>query len=289
MRAIWSGEISFGLVTIPVKLFSATRDLTPKFHLLHKVCGTRVQMVRRCPKCERDVSWDEIEKGYEVEKGEYARFAKEELAEASEDEERGIAEIVEFVDPLEVDLAFIDKSYWVAPSGKNARSYLLLRAVLEKTGKVGVAKIALRSRTRLALIRPREGRFSLDMMRFADELTSGKDVPVAEAKAPTDRELGLAKTLVAQLSGPFQPEKHPDEYRAKVAALVEEKVEAHHVAKDTTTGARARHAEGGKVIDLSDLLARSLEKKRGPSVAKARGRKGEAAPKPHRPAKRHAG
>ena len=122
MRSFWSGEISFGLVTIPAKLYTATKDLTPQFHQLHKVCGTRVTMVRRCPKCNRDLAWDEIGKGYEVSKGEYALFSREELAKLDGDDSGGAIEIVEFVDPLEVDLAYVEKSYWVGPAVASSRS-----------------------------------------------------------------------------------------------------------------------------------------------------------------------
>ncbi len=263
MRAIWSGEIAFGLVTIPAKLYSGTHDLTPKFHLVHKGCGVRVQVVRRCPKHKKDLEWDEIEKAYEVSAGKYARFTKEELAEATADEPKGMIEIVEFVELGEVDLAYIENSYWAAPSGKTAHSFALLRTVLEKTGRVAVAKVALRSRTRLALLRPRERLFALDMMRFADELVSSKEITMPLAKAPSDKELKLAKTLVDQLTAPFDPEKHPDEYRSRVSALVDEKVDKHQ----TTGGgveARGKKKGGAEVIDLSALLARSLHTKGSP-------------------------
>src|SRR6202022_362087 len=106
MRSFWSGEIAFGLVTIPAKLYTATKDLTPQFHQLHKECGTRITMVRRCPKCNRDLPWEET---------------------------AGTIEIAEFVDPLEVDLAYVEKSYWVGPGSKNVRGYDLLRSVLAET------------------------------------------------------------------------------------------------------------------------------------------------------------
>jgi len=170
MRAMWSGEIAFGLVTIPAKLYTATKDLTPQFHQLHKECGSRIQMARRCPKCQRDIEWGEIGKGYEVSKGEYALFTKEELAKIEGEDAAGGIDIVEFVDPLEIDLAYIDKSYWVGPGGKSARGFELLRDALEKTKKVALAKVKIRTRTRLAILRPRGRLFSLDMMHFADEL-----------------------------------------------------------------------------------------------------------------------
>ena len=275
MRAFWSGEIAFGLVTIPAKLYTATKDLTPQFHQLHKECGTRINLVRRCPKCNRDLGWDEIGKGYEVAKGEYALFTKEELAKLDgDDESAGTIEIVEFVNPLEVDLAYVEKSYWVGPGSKNVRGYQLLRAVLDDVKRVAVAKVKIRTRTRLGLLRPRGRLFSLDMMRFAEELVPGDEIAPAEGKEASPREKQLALHLVDELSGPFDPAKHPDEYRSAVLAAVDEKVEAGEVSRDTTAGeAPAEAAAGGgggaQVIDLAELLSRSIKVAAKPGPAKA--------------------
>jgi DNA end-binding protein Ku len=276
MRSFWSGEIAFGLVTIPAKLYTATKDLTPQFHQLHRECGTRVNMVRRCPKCNRDLAWDEIGKGYEVSKGEYALFTKEELAKLDGEESAGTIEIVEFVDPLEVDLAYVEKSYWVGPGGKNARGYELLRSVLADTKKVALAKVRLRTRTRLALVRPRGKLFSLDMMRFAEELVAGDEIAPAEGKESSDREKQLALHLVDELTGPFDPARHPDEYRSAVLAAVDEKVEAGAVARDTTAGEASAEAAapaggGAQVIDLAELLSRSIKGAAKPGPAKTKG------------------
>jgi DNA end-binding protein Ku len=275
MRAFWSGEIAFGLVTIPAKLYTATKDLTPQFHQLHKECGTRINLVRRCPKCNRDLPWDEIGKGYEVAKGEYALFTKDELAKLDGDDAAGSIEIVEFVDPLEVDLAYVEKSYWVGPGSKNVRGYQLLRSVLADVKKVALAKVKIRTRTRLALLRPRGRLFSLDMMRFAEELVAGDEIAPAEGKESSDREKQLALHLVDELTGPFDPAKHPDEYRSAVLAAVDEKVEAGHVSRDTTAGeapAEAAESSGGgaQVIDLAELLSRSIKGASKPGPAKAR-------------------
>jgi DNA end-binding protein Ku len=276
MRAFWSGEIAFGLVTIPAKLYTATKDLTPQFHQLHKECGTRINLVRRCPKCNRDLPWDEIGKGYEVAKGEYALFTKEELAKLDGEDTGGSIEIVEFVDPLEVDLAYVEKSYWVGPGSKNVRGYQLLRTVLGDAKKVALAKVKIRTRTRLALLRPRGRLFSLDMMRFAEELVPGDEIAPAEGKESSDREKQLALHLVDELTGPFDPARHPDEYRSAVLAAVDEKVEAGAVARDTTAGeapAEAGAASGGgaQVIDLAELLSRSIKGAAKPGPAKTKG------------------
>jgi DNA end-binding protein Ku len=272
MRAFWSGEIAFGLVTIPAKLYTATKDLTPQFHQLHRECGTRISLARRCPKCARDLAWEEIGKGYEVSKGEYALFTKEELAKLEGDDAGGAIEIVEFVDPLGVDLAYIEKSYWVGPGGKNLRGYELLRAVLEETRKVGLCKVKLRTRTRLALLRPRGRMYSLDMMRFAEELVPADEIAPGQGKEATPREKQLALHLVDELTGPFDPAKHPDEYRSAVLAAVDEKVEAGELARDTSEeGERPAPgvATGAQVIDLAELLSRSIKVANTPGPAKA--------------------
>jgi DNA end-binding protein Ku len=274
MRSFWSGEIAFGLVTIPAKLYTATKDLTPQFHQLHKDCGTRITMVRRCPKCNRDLGWDEIGKGYEVSKGEYALFSREELSKLDGEESTGTIEIVEFVDPLEVDLAYVEKSYWVGPGSKNVRGYELLRAVLDEAKKVALAKVKLRTRTRLALLRPRGRLFSLDMMRFAEELVAGDEIAPGEGKAASPREKQLAMHLVDELSGPFDPAKHPDEYRSAVLAAVDEKVEAGQVARDASAESEAAAAGeagvGAQVIDLAELLSKSIQGANKPGPAKAK-------------------
>lgn len=279
MRAFWSGEIAFGLVTIPAKLYTATKDLTPQFHQLHKECGTRITMVRRCPKCGKDLAWEDIGKGYEVAKGEYALFTKEELAKLDGDETGGTIEIVEFVDPLEVDLAYIEKSYWVGPGSKNVRGYDLLRSVLDETKKVALAKVRLRTRTRLALVRPRGKLFSLDMMRFAEELVAGDELAPAEQKEPSPREKQLALHLVEELTGPFDPARHPDEYRNAVLAAVDQKVEAGQVARESAEEApAAATSTGAQVIDLAELLSRSIKAAGKPGPAKAKSDESEAKP-----------
>ncbi len=266
MRAIWSGEISFGLVNIPTKLYSATKDLTPHFHQLHIECGSRINMVRRCAKCARDVEWGEIGKGYEVSKGEYALFTKEELKELEGDDTGGI-DIVAFIEQSEVDLTYIGKSYWVGPGGKSTRGFALLHKALVETGRAALAKVRLRSKTQLGLLRPKEKFFSLDTMRFADELVSSESIDLPDTKGSTDKELGLAIEMIQRLSAPFDPAVLPDEYRAAIEAAVQEKVDAKElkVSDDPKD-----EGEGGKVIDLAELLATSLKGIAKPGVKNTR-------------------
>lgn len=282
MRAIWSGEISFGLVTIPVKLYSATKDLTPSFTQLHKECGSKISMVRRCPKCSRDIGWDEIGKGYEISKGQYALFTKEELAEMEGDEGAGGIDIAEFVDPGEIDHAYFEKSYWVGPAGRSSRGFELLRQTLGDTKKAAIARVKIRSRTRLGLLRPRGDLFGLDMMRYGDELVSDAEIDKPDhSRPPTPREAQLATDLVKQLSGAFDPTKHPDQYRSAVAAAVDRKIEANQVAVDQASEEqRAAVATGGQLIDLAEMLAASLS---GMGAATPANAPEEAVPESKRP------
>jgi DNA end-binding protein Ku len=240
MRAFWSGEIAFGLVTIPAKLYTATKDLTPQFHQLHKECGTRVQLGAPLPQVPSRSRLGEIGKGYEVEKGEYALFTKEELAKLDGDETAGRSRSSSSSTRSRSTSPTSRRATGSGPAARTSRGYELLREVLEETKKVALAKVKLRTRTRLALLRPRGKIFSLDMMRFAEELVSRRRDRVAEAsRSQPEREMQLALDLVDELSGPFDPAKHPDEYRSAVLAAVEEKVEAGQVAHDTTEGGEA--------------------------------------------------
>jgi DNA end-binding protein Ku len=256
MRAIWNGEIAFGLVAVPVKLYSATKDQTPRFHLIHKECGARVQMKRWCPKEDIEVPWEEIEKGYEVSKGRYAKFSKEEIEDLEgEDAAEGI-DIAEFVDPTEIDLAMIEKSYWVGPAGKTTRSYELLRSAMEKSGKVAIARVKIRTRTRLAVLRPRDGRFSLDTIRFGNEMVPANEVEVPSHKMKSGKELDLALDLIDRMTGAFDPTAHPDTYRKVVLKAVEQKEATDEMAEDEATD--EPKSKRGKVVDLAEMLSKSL-------------------------------
>jgi DNA end-binding protein Ku len=185
----------------------------------------------------------------------------------------GGIDIVEFVDPLAVDIAYFDKSYWVGPGGKSARGFDLLQQVLGDTKKVALAKVKIRTRTRLAILRPREKLFALDMMRFADELVVPDDIVVPDTRQATAREIDLAKKLVQELTGAFDAKKHPDEYRAAVEAAVEAKIAEGEVSRDETAPEERAAATGGaKVIDLVELLSRSLDK--APEVARTNAKPG---------------
>jgi len=260
MRAFWTGDIVFGLVTIPVKLYPATKDLTPAFNQLHIACGSRINMVRRCPKCEKDIEWAEIGKGYEVEKGKYVLFTKEELAKIDGgDEEKGTIEMVQVISLGEIDPAYIDKTYWIGPGGKSAKSargYELLRTALDEMGKIAVIRVKLRTRPRIGIIQAKGKLFALHTMRFPDELVPSTELAAPDVKPLTDRELEMAHALIKEMVAPFEPAKLPDDYRVKLLAAASAKADGGEgVASDST--AEAKPAE---VVDLADLLAASIAK-----------------------------
>jgi len=282
MRSFWSGEIAFGLVTIPARLYTATKDLTPQFHQLHKTCGTRVSMLRRCVTCDKSLDWDDIGRGYQVSKNEYALFTKEELARFDGSEENGTIEIVEFVDPMEVDIAFIEKSFWLGPGGRDVRGFNLLRSALIETKKVAIAKIRLRTRARLCLVRPRGRLFSVDMMRYAEELIEADaEMAPVESKAPSQRERALALRLIEELSGPFNAARHPDEYRNAVLVAVDQKIEAGEIVRDPSMKSDAAKPPvvAPAAIDLEELLARSIKAMARPGPAKAKPSQVQGAPR----------
>jgi len=273
MRAFWTGDIVFGMVTIPVKLYSATKDLAPKFNQLHTICGTRINLIRRCASCAVDVPWEEIGKGYEIGDGKYAFFTKEELAEMDGGEEtKGSIEIVQFVDPNEVDSAYFEKSYWIAPGGKSpksARGFELLRMVLADTGRAALVKIKLRTKPRLGLLRARDGFFAIETMRYPEEIVSSETLARPDVKNITEREREMAEKLVDELTSAFDPTKLIDTYRASV----EEAADAKAAAGDIVDGAGDGVPSAAKgpgiasvgVVDLAELLMRSLEKKKSAS------------------------
>ena len=259
MRAFWTGDLAFGMVTIPVKLYTATKDLSPKFHQLHTTCGARISQVRRCPKCELDVPWEEIGKGHEVAKDEYVLFTKEELAKLDDGSGKDFIEILQFIDPAEIDGSYIDKSYWIAPGGKSAKSargFALLHAVLTESKQAAVIKVTFRTRPRIGIVQAKGAFFALHTMRFADELVASSELTPPDVKL-TDRELAVARQLIAELTEPFDPAKVPDEYRAKLLAAVDAKASAGEGA-----ALPALPAKSAEVVDLSDLLSASLASKK---------------------------
>jgi DNA end-binding protein Ku len=272
-RAIWSGSISFGMVSIPVKLYGATESKDISFHLLHAKDGTRLKQVRWCPTDEVEVPWSETVRGYEYAKGEYVTLTNEDF-EKLPLPSRHIIDLSAFVEASEIDPVYYERSYYLAPDERAEKPYALLMKAMEEKSLTAVATITIRNKEQLCAIRPRDGAIMLETLYYPDEVRS-TDVDTTGAKV-SDRELDMAFTLIELLRKPFEPEEYHDRYRDALSQLIEAKLEGRDVVK-------APQARETKVIDLADALRKSVE-------AARKGGKPKAASKPaaRRPATRAA-
>src|SRR3712207_5748826 len=223
MRALWKGAITFGLITIPVRLYSAVQEKGLKFHMLHGEDGGRIKYKRECAKCGKEVSWDDIVKGYECSKDHYVTFTEEELDTLDIDSIHAV-DVVSFV-PLEaIDPIYFNKTYYVAPEPSGLKAYKLLAEALQAEGQVGIAKVALREKEQLATVRLKDDVFVLETMHWPDEIREPAFEELDKRIDVRDAEVKMARQLVQQLSDDFRPEEFRDEYRAALEDLVEKKV-----------------------------------------------------------------
>lgn len=224
-RSIWTGAIAFGLVTIPVRLYTAVHEMTLHFRMLHDQDHMPVRQRLVCSADGKEVHREHTVKGYEIEKDRYVVVRQDELEAAAPKSSKAI-EILDFVALDEIDPLFFDRPYYVAPAPEGTKPYKLLLAAMEKTGKVGIARVVMHNKQYLAALRPIEGVLCLETMHFADELVSAESVPATgdHSKAKVDdRELTVALQLIDSLSAPFKPEKYHDEYRQQVLHLIQQK------------------------------------------------------------------
>lgn len=255
-RPLASATISFGLVSIPIRLYPAAVSRHVSFHLLHAKCGNRIKYQAWCPHCEEVVERDQLVKGFEIERDRHVKMTAEEL-EALEAEASREIDIAEFV-PLEsVDPVYLDEAYYVGPDKGGAKPYHLLADALRQGKRVGVARFVLRGKESLVLIRPGGPGLVLHTLYHHDEIRAASEIDVGRAVKPKDTERKLAVRLVEELSeDQFRPEKYKDEYRARVLEVVRRK------AKGKVVALAAPRAPKGKVIDLMDALQQSLAKKK---------------------------
>jgi DNA end-binding protein Ku len=265
-RAIWTGAISFGLVTIPVKLVPAVRaDEDVHFHYLHAKDEGRIKNVRRCEVDGKDVPWNEVVRGFEYEKGKFVTVTDADLDSIREEVAKAV-EIEAFVDRSEIDPMLFDTPYHLEPEKTGRHAYALLRDVLERTGKVGIAHVALRTRSHLAALRPEGRGLVVELLRYPHEVAGTKDLdlPPPKEKA-SSAELKAAEMLVDAMTKPFKPEDYKDDYEAKLRALLSARAKG-----KAPTRTKAPPAKASNVIDLVDVLKKSLAK--GVGVKKAGGR-----------------
>lgn len=224
MHTIWKGSISFGLVNIPIKLHSATEDRDIKLRSLHKECHTPIKYEKVCPACEKELDQGDIVKGYEVTKGKFVVLEDEELNELKEASGDKAVEIVDFIKMEEIDPIFFDRSYFVSPNDGGKKAYSLLRKALQESGKVGIAKITMRSKEQLSIVRVYEQTLVMETIHYPDEVRGTGDVPnVPEGDDISKKELETATMLIDQLTTEFQPENYKDQYRERLSQLIESK------------------------------------------------------------------
>jgi DNA end-binding protein Ku len=262
---MWSGAISFGMVNIPVKLFSATSAKDVSFNLIHATCGTRVQQKRWCPTDEVEVPWEEIVRGYEYAKGQYVTLTDEDFEQLPLPSKHTI-DITAFVKSSEIDPVYYERSYYLEPDAKNEKAYALLLRALEEKSLTGIATITMRKKEQLCSIRSQEGTLMLETLYYPDEVQLEREVDLSKVKID-NRELDMAFALIDLLKKPFDPAEYKDHYREALAEVIDAKLEG----KEVVTSPPPRDT---KVIDLADALARS--------VAAARKGGAAAAPKTRR-------
>jgi DNA end-binding protein Ku len=278
MRPIWSGSIQFGLVNIPVNVYSATSSERISFHLLHKKDQGRIHNKRVCEIDGKEVPADEIIKGYEYTKGEYVEISDDDFKKIAIESTK-IINITDFVLNEEIDPMFFDTPYYLAPGKGAGQTYVLLREALKSSGKVGIAKVAIRQREYLASVRPHGAALMLDTMHFADEITNSSELNLpAESVKVDKRQLKVAEQLVDGLTASFDPKKYEDTYREALLEAIDQKMKGTEVKP-----AAARKAKPTNVVDIMNRLKQSIKEidkkkpKGRPVRTKKKGSKSKAA------------
>jgi DNA end-binding protein Ku len=275
-HSLGTGTISFGLVSIPVRLYTAASSGNVSFNLLHAKCGSRIKQQTFCPVCNEVVDRGSLVRGYEFAKDQYARVADEELK-SLEGEASKIIDIAEFVPLQSVDPIYFEKTYYLGPDKGGDKAYRLLADAMEKGGRVALAKFVMRGKESLVLIRPAQGGLMLHTMYFADEVRDFSEIDRGQSAKIKSGELDLALQLIDGLANDeFRPEQYQDEYRNRVLELINQKVEGKEV---TVAGPQAPRAQ---VIDLMDALKESLAKRvaSGEKRPLAKAKRGEPAAAP---------
>jgi DNA end-binding protein Ku len=265
-RAIWSGSISFGLLNVPVRLYSAVSKQTVRFRELREGDGSRVKHKRVAESDGKEVPYEKIVKGYEYAPDQYVVLSRDELSELEPQRSRAI-EIQDFVDLDDIDPIYFEQPYYLGPDKGAERAYSLLVAAMKDAHKVAIARFVLRNKEHLAAIRPMEDVLTLTTMRFHDEVSSPQDLDgevfeEAKPKKPEKRELDMAKQLIDSLTSEFEPDKYRDEYREELLDLLERKAEGKEVVSAPT-----EEPKPTKAPDLMSALEESLAAVKGEEAA----------------------
>lgn len=263
MHTMWKGSISFGLVNIPIKLFSATEDKDVKLRSLHKECSTPIQYEKVCPHCEKELETGDIVKGYEYVKGKFVILTDEELKSLKDEHEEKSVEIIDFVSLEEIDPIYFYRSYFMGPGENGSKAYGLLREALKQSGKIGIAEITIRSKQQMAIVRVYKNSLVMETIHYPDEVRNVAEVPgVPDQVDVNEKELNTAIMLIDQLTTEFNPEKYKDDYRTALLDLIQSKV-------NNDEGTVAKDAPRTNVVDLMSALQASIERTKGQQPAKA--------------------
>ena len=266
MRAIWKGAIAFGLVNVPVKVYSATEDHDISLHQVHNADGGRIRYQRRCEVCSQVIDYSDIEKAYE-EDGRTVILAKDELKAIPAENSHEI-EVVQFVPSEQLEPMMFEKSYYLEPDSKSPKAYVLLRRALEDTDRVAIVQFALREKTRLGALRIKDDVLVLQSLLWPDEVREA-NFPSLEADVRISaQERDMSAALVESMAADFDPASFTDDYQVQLRQLIEAKLEqGESLDTDETFGVEAGEGGKGEVIDLMEALKRSLDRKRGGSDA----------------------
>ncbi|MEC5184642.1 DNA end-binding protein Ku [Cryobacterium sp. MP_3.1] len=269
MRSIWKGAITFGLVNVPVKVYSATEDHDVELHQVHDADGGRIRYQRRCEVCGKVVDYAHIDKAF-TDGDKTVVITDADLKSLPEERSREI-DVVEFVPSDQLDPIMFDRSYFLEPDGSSPKAYVLLRRTLEQTDRTAIVHFALRQKTRLAALRVREGVLMLQTLLWDDEVRVAEFPALEQAVKISDRELDLSAALVDSFAADFSPGDYTDEYQAQLRRLIEEKLEkGDAIDTEATFGGADEEAGGGEVLDLMEALRRSVDRSRsGDGAAKA--------------------
>ncbi len=279
-RALWSGSLSFGLVNVPVALYSAVRDRGVHFNQLHEPDGSPIETRRICAHEEKEVPWDEIAKGYELDDGRWVLLSEADLDAAAPGKSHTI-DVESFVEEQEIDPVYFDRPYLLVPENESAaRAYALLGEAMRRSGKVALGRFVLRAKEHLVSIRPREDLLTLTTMRFHDEVRASAEITeeIDAAAAPTDEQIENAMAIVQELEVSFDPTRYKDEHRAHLERIIKRKQKGQKISVPPPE----KPAEPTPVApDLMGALEQSLARIRGDATsAKKKGKKAATSPAP---------
>jgi DNA end-binding protein Ku len=270
-RAVWNGSVSFGLVNVPMKAFSAVHDHDVHFHQIDKESGSRIGYEKVAKSTGKPVESGDIELGYEVSKGRYVTFDPDEIADLRPSSTRTL-EVTDFVDLASIDPVFFEHTYWLAPANDPAKhAYHLLAAAMEENQRVGIGTVVMRNKQYLSAIRPVDGALAMSTMRFGDEVVPASDIAEVPSRStkPAKKELALASQIIEALATDWNPKRYHDTYTEELRKLIEAKDRGDEIVAEETTEPQA------KVLDLMEALQASVSnarsgKKRGSPKSTAR-------------------